>query len=503
MISVNRNNYSTIWASDQSNSATFLDVGTTTDGITMHVFNNGIGGAPIVGSSLVVGLWHRVAFSLDAGGTGILYQGADTGSLTTFSKSGFAAVTSPSLYIGSDSFADLFNGRVANFKHYSTVLTAAEIQAELAQYLPVRTDSLVRWHPFLTASTVDYSGNARTLSGGTGASTEDGPPIRWGSNRRALVTSTPVQPTVDAGKDIFGTAGFEFSVQAVESGSGITDRSWTVVSGPAEVASEIGTTSLLSWFPATPGVYELEYRVINPAGQAYDTVFATVNATGTIVNSASVTGTANTVTCSKPSGVAAGDVMLAVQAGDFNDHDLMTSPNAWQPLFEHDAGFDSLHVKGWTLTAGDSEPASYDFTQGTGSAGVITIVAMRGVVEAGVRYEITPDASTGATRTCPTVEGAVPGSILLCGAMADPGAARSWTPPTGMTEQSDAQSSTGTTQSVASLLDPGDPTGTKSFTLSGTTTAPGGIQWSAVFPMPPDPQRRGANKSMFTVVRTS
>jgi hypothetical protein len=193
---------------------------------------------------------------------------------------------------------------------------------------------------------------------------------------------------------------------------------------------------------------------------------------------------------------------LAVQSGDFNDHDLMTSPNEWQPLFEYDVGFDSLHVKGWTLTAGASEPASYNFAQGTGSAGVVTIVAMRGVVEGGVRHELVPDTGTTATRPSPTVEGAVPGSILLCGATTDPGAARTWTPPSGMTEQADVQSGTATTHSVASLLNPTDPTGAKNFTLSGTTVAPGGIQWSAVFPMPPDPQRRGAVKSMFTVVRT-
>jgi hypothetical protein len=503
-LSADRNAFSTGWC---------LDNGTTTNAVAFQSDSSGTFMRTLWepqsnttdAGTFAVGTWYKTAFTADTS-TATQYAAAAGSSLAQTQN--WPVTNPPSglsrIRLGESVWAsEWLNGCIANFKLYSAVLTQVELEQELQFYQPARTTNLVRWHPLVAAGTVDHSGNGFTLSGGSGVATEDGPPIRWGTRRQPRIQLTPQVPSVDAGKDVFGTAGFEFSIQAVESGLSITNRSWTVISGPAEVATEIGTTSLLSWFPATPGVYELEYRVTNPAGQAYDTVFATVTATGTVVNSASAVGASNTVTCSKPTGVTAGDVMLAVQSGDFNDFDLMTSPNAWQPLFEYDVGFDSLHVKGWTLTAGASEPASYDFTQGTGSASAITIVAMRGVVEAGVRHEITPDDSTGATRTCPTVEGVVPGSILLCGAMADPGVARSWTPPTGMTEQADVQSSTGTTQSVASLLDPGDPTGAKSFTLSGVTTAPGGIQWSAVFPMPPDPQRRGANKSMFTVVRTS
>jgi hypothetical protein len=499
-LAADMNRYSDFVSFEGSASSCVLETGT--DGTTFTI-GTWAGDFPVAAMSL--NTWYHVACSVNAGSMSAYISAAGTSAYTTISNSITGPNPTTSLTIGSeqDTNTNYLNGRLAAVKTWNAALTENELLLERQQYLPVRTANLQHFHPFRIAEAVDYSGNGYTLTGGTGASTEDGPPVRWGSRLRTLVTSTPIQPTVDVGKDMFGTAGFEISIQAVESGGGITDRSWTVVSGPAEVATEIGTTSLLSWFPATAGAYELEYRVWNSAGQAYDTVFVTVNATGTVVASASISGTSNTITCSKPTGTAEGDVMLAVQSGDFNDHDLMTSPLAWQPLFEYDVGFDSLHVKGWTLTAGASEPASYDFTQGTGSAGVVTIVAMRGVVEAGVRFEIALDTGTTASRPAPSVEGAVDGSILLCGATTDPGAARSWTPPTGMTEQADMQSSTATTHSVASLLDPGDPTGTKSFTLSGTTAAPGGIQWSAVFPMPPDPQRRGAVKSMFTVIRTN
>lgn len=458
------------------------------------------------GFATTVGTWMRLGVSL-SGSTCVVYFGTTTpGALSTATIGTFVPSSAPTqLSIGRDgaSTSLYFPGRLAALKMWDQVLTQAEITTELVQYRPVRTANLLHHHPLVKTETTDYSGNGYALSGGTGSATADGPPIPWGARRRPRVALTPALPTVDAGKDVFGTAGFEFAIQAVETGGGITVRSWTVVSGPAEVATEIGTTSLLSWFPTTPGTYELEYRVTNPAGQGYDTVYVTVTATGTVVASASISGTTTTLTCAKPTGAASGDVLLAVQSGNFNDLDLMNPPVAWQPLFAYDVGMDSLHVKGWTLTAGGSEPSTYDFTQGTGSAGVVTIVAMRGVVEGGVRWELVPDATTTTTRTCPTVEGAVDGSILLCGAMTDPAAARTWTPPTGMTEQADVQSGTTVTQSVASLLDPPDPTGTKDFTLSGTTAAPGGIQWSAVFPMPADPHRRGNNKSMFTVVRTT
>jgi hypothetical protein len=498
-----RNTYSTVWSSD-SNSSTYFVLGTDTDGTGLRVSIPSGDTFPL--AQLTLNTWYRTAVTV-SGTTNSLYLAAH-GSALTFQDSVTGAIPSSSatFRVGAGPLsAEWLDGSVANLKHYSAVLTTAEMETELYSWVPVRTANLVRSHRFVGPDPADYSGNGYALSGGSGATADTvNPPILWVPRQRTrMVMLTPQTPTVDVGRDVFGTAGFEFSIQAVESGLSITDRSWTVVSGPAQVAEEIGTTSLLSWFPATPGVYELEYRVTNAAGQAYDTVYATVNATGTVVNSASAVGTSTTLTCSKPSGTAEGDVMLAVQSGDFNDFDLMTSPNPWQPLFEYDVGLDSLHIKTWTLTAGVSEPASYDFTQGAGSAGTVTIVAMRGVVEAGVRFEITADTSTGTTRTAPTVAGAVPGSILLCGAMTDPLAPRSWTPPTGMTEQADVQSSTSTTHSVASLLDPGDPTGAKNFTLSNTTAAPGGIQWSAVFPMPPDPPRRGANKSMFTVVRTN
>jgi hypothetical protein len=507
MLVTDRNDYSTMFTHYAPGSVNEVWLQTNSDGVTPAVYA-GLPGTTVqrmTGSAMTTSTWYKFGLVVN-GASSVLYQGTAGGTLTAINAVSWLDPVTPAEFRfgASNTTVEQLDGRMAALKVWNSVaLTQAEIEAELQQYQPVRLSSLSRYHPWLTTDTTDYSGSGNALTAGTGATTEDGPPIPWGPSPGGRVTITPQTPTADAGKDVFGTAGFEFAIQAVETGAGITARAWTVVNGPAEVATTIGTASLLSWFPTTAGVYELEYRVTNPAGQAYDTVYATVNATGTVVNSASVASATTTLTCNKPTSTAEDDVLLAVQSGDAAEHDEMRAPTGWQPLLEYDVGSGSLHFKAWTLTAGASEPASYDFTQGTGSNGTVTIVAMRGVVEAGVRREIVPDTGTGATRTAPTVEGAVPGSILLCGATTDPGAACTWTPPTGMTEQADLQAgTTNTTHSVASLLNPTDPTGTKDFTLSSTTTAPGGIQWSAVFPMPPDPQRRGANKSMFTVVRT-
>lgn len=191
MISVDRETYSAIWASDQVGAATYLECSTDIDGATLRVFNSSLVGSGITGPLMVTGTWYRVAFTLDAGGTGTLYWGTAGDILSSASQAGFGAVTSPILTIGEDGTgADWWNGRIANFKHYSAVLTPTEIATELNSWDAVRTANLVRHHKFQTAETTDYSGNGRTLSGGVGASTAADPTIP--AAPRASVDLTPV-----------------------------------------------------------------------------------------------------------------------------------------------------------------------------------------------------------------------------------------------------------------------------------------------------------------------
>jgi hypothetical protein len=209
---------------------------------------------------------------------------------------------------------------------------------------------------------------------------------------------------------------------------------------------------------------------------------------GSVVNAASVSnGSTTTISCAMPTGTVQNDVMVAAVSTDWDTYANMTAPAGWALRTGFDNGLNSVHCKVFTKTAGAGEAGPYGFGQGTGSDGVASIVTLRGVDEstsAGL-YAVTYTGTTSTTRIAPTVTGATTGSVLVCGAMIDgpspSGNTITWTAPAGMTERADVQSNAFTSQSVATLLDPGDPTGTNSFTSSVAAATNGGIQWSAVF----------------------
>jgi hypothetical protein len=206
---------------------------------------------------------------------------------------------------------------------------------------------------------------------------------------------------------------------------------------------------------------------------------------GSIVAASSVAAGATPLSCAMPTGTGQFDVMVAAHATDWDTYAAMTAPAGWSLLGGYDVGSNSVHLKVWTKTAGVSEAGPYSFAQGSSSDGAVSIVSVRGVVEANALFAATYTSTTGSTRTAPSVTGANSGAVLLSGAMTDgSAAATTWTPPAGMTKQVDVQSVTFTTQGVASLLDPGTPTGTKDFVCTGTPVAPGGIQWSVVLLAP-------------------
>lgn len=210
---------------------------------------------------------------------------------------------------------------------------------------------------------------------------------------------------------------------------------------------------------------------------------------GSVVNAASVSNGAGTaLSCAMPTGTVQDDVMVASVSSDFGTYAGITAPAGWTLRTGQDGGTDNIHYKVFTKTAGASEAGPYGFAQSASSDGVVSIVTLRGVTEstAGGLYSSSLDRTTSTTRTAPTITGATAGAVLVCGAMCDGGGGtgRTWTPPSGMTEQGDVQSGLWTTQGVATLIDPGDPTGTKDFTANIAPPATGGIQWSAVFNPP-------------------
>lgn len=85
------------------------------------------------------------------------------------------------------------------------------------------------------------------------------------------------RPVVDAGADATGAAGTPFSRIATETATGVTARSWTVISGPSSVGASVATISVTLSDPQ-PGVYVLRYSATNPAGTDTDDFALTVPA---------------------------------------------------------------------------------------------------------------------------------------------------------------------------------------------------------------------------------
>lgn len=154
-----------------------IAIETAVDGTTWGAFDATTSVGTVAAS---VGAWTKLGVAVN--GTSVAFYGAAAGSALAAASGTLTGggVTPGKLFIGEDGFAGWLNGRVAAVKLWAATLTQAEIEHELGQYVPRRVANLLRWHPFVVAETVDYSGAANSLTAGsTGTTTEDGPPIPW------------------------------------------------------------------------------------------------------------------------------------------------------------------------------------------------------------------------------------------------------------------------------------------------------------------------------------
>lgn len=206
-----------------------------------------------------------------------------------------------------------------------------------------------------------------------------------------------------------------------------------------------------------------------------------------VIAGASVGGDVTPLVCNKPTGTADRDLMFAWQFSDFGTYANLTAPAGWTLLTGLDMGSSELHLKVWYKLAGNSEGASYSWPMGSGVDGCVSIVTTRGVSPNPATWVwATPAwAANSQNRVAPSVAGARYGSLLLCYTSADANDVTcTWTPPSGMTERADIQSNGWATQSVASLANPADPSGTKTFAASVNNFFPGngGIEFSILLP---------------------
>lgn len=191
-ITTDRNDFSniTIAYNGAEGAATELGLGSDTDGTTMLLFDSVFD--VMNGPNMTVGTWY--CFGVVANGTAwSLYYGTSPNSLTTVNATR-TAISSPTFSVSHN--GEWINGRVAAWKMWTAALTVDEIREELNQYLYKRSANLRSFNPFINAEVTDYSGNGNTLTQGTGATTEPGPPIPWSSlrqnSRPQNVTATAV-----------------------------------------------------------------------------------------------------------------------------------------------------------------------------------------------------------------------------------------------------------------------------------------------------------------------
>lgn len=200
---------------------------------------------------------------------------------------------------------------------------------------------------------------------------------------------------------------------------------------------------------------------------------------GSVVAAASGSATAGAaISCNKPTGTADGDVMVAFLGDDWGAFGDSSAPGGWTLRTSLDRGSDNLHCKIWTKTA-SSEGASYSFNIGVGANGCVTIVTTRGTTESVLTDINWAAAST--SRDAPSITGVTASPVALCYALLEANATtNTFTPPSGMNEESDVQPDVWACHSVASLTAPPEPTGTRTFTSSTAGASAGGIQASIV-----------------------
>jgi hypothetical protein len=101
-------------------------------------------------------------------------------------------------------------------------------------------------------------------------------PETWHTGYAAPSIPTAV-PTVNAGLDASVATGTTFGRTATESSSStITNRVWSIVSGPTGAGTTIDTDASLAWTPTVAGTYVLRYSATNTSGTGSDDVTVTV-----------------------------------------------------------------------------------------------------------------------------------------------------------------------------------------------------------------------------------
>jgi hypothetical protein len=285
------------------------------------------------------------------------------------------------------------------------------------------------------------------------------------------------------GNDCFLWTDHEVVTAGAQSGVGVTTGTTaaSTTGGAAQVRVALAT-SVTGAAGGTFGFTATAAGVDRALGLAAGAFGFTATASG----DASTPGTAPTVagvesgagtsnfTVAVPAGTTDGELLIGVVASDWNTLANNTLPLAsWTalPTSDYDGGTNQVHV-GLFYRVASSEPANYTVTIGGGADTVGAILRVTDADPTPVIAEVAPNtftAGAGAT-TAPSVAPNGANDLLLTFHVSDGasgGGTLTWTPPSGMTDHVDRQSTTWTSLQVSSLQSPSNPSGTKTATPSG------------------------------------
>lgn len=172
---------------DDGTTTDWAAFGLTDDGTTLTHFDDG-NGAGSGSIALTVGTWYFTAVVMN-GTSGTVYAQAEgSTTMTSAALTGYSAnINLATVRLGVSVHAsDWLNGDLTGVRLWTAALTQAELANEARQLLPYRRANLAVAYPLASPELTDYSGNARTLSGGSGVTQDTGPGVPWQADRVAV-----------------------------------------------------------------------------------------------------------------------------------------------------------------------------------------------------------------------------------------------------------------------------------------------------------------------------
>lgn len=308
-LSVDRAAQTVFWQVDDNGVSPYLTV-QCLDGTGLGIESNSWG-AFSLSHTLTVGTWCfiGVAAHTDGNINTVIGNASSTLQGATWGA-GAGTITANRLVLGTGGLASQYlNGCLAAVKVWSGVrLSQDELKNEAYTYLPARTSGLRAWYPFLRAETVDYGGLAQTLSGGTGTTTEDGPPIAWGPGRRRTARAQPVPAT--------GPLAAALPALTVAGAGNATASASTAATLPSLAAAAAATAKTAGALTAGLPALQASFAAAGQGGFLVGTLPAlTGTSTGTAKTGAALAGTLPALTGSLTAFEVIPDYDITLTAG--------------------------------------------------------------------------------------------------------------------------------------------------------------------------------------------